>query len=205
MVGLSAFVGLALTPWIVRNYQLTGDSCRPARTAASSCGTARCRSARISKAAPTTRDRSSSGVVRLHQPRRRLARRSPARRGLRRLSDRRRDRFWTDRDGTRRRVTMTAAGGDDLTGELPGQPDPTSIYYSLEAIGRPRDGERGTAPTPLDGEGIRPCTGLVGAFERSGSARRLLDVFDLARMRGVAWRDGAFPGRLDLDRNGADR
>ena len=75
------------------------DSCRPARMAAFSCGTARCRSGRIWKAAPTIRDRSSSR-------RRSTTRASPATRSSsRHVADRASSSnatveliYWTDRD-----------------------------------------------------------------------------------------------------------
>ena len=102
---------------------------------------------------------------------------------------------------------MTAAGGgDDLTAELPGQPDPTTVYYSLEAIGRRMTASEATARTPLDGD-VNPFVYFVSSTHLSDLDRHddLLDVFDLVRlMRGVAWRDGAsLLPKLDLNGDGA--
>jgi hypothetical protein len=112
--------------------------------------------------------------------------------------------YWTDRDRTPRRLPAAIDGPDVVRVELPGQPAPTAIYYSLEAT-QPGNGNRPatTLRTPLDGD-INPYVYFVSDDHLGDLDRHddLLDVFDLVRlMRHVAWQE-PLPNAALLDRNG---
>ena len=112
--------------------------------------------------------------------------------------------YWTDRDRTPRQLPANDTVNGGIRVEIPGQPASTAIYYYLEAS-RPGDGRRSAATfrTPLDGD-TNPLVYFVSE-DHLGDLDRyddLLDVFDLVRvMRHVAWGE-ALPNAAFLDRTG---
>ncbi len=118
--------------------------------------------------------------------------------------------YWTDRDGERRRVEPGEVPGrvtppSTLAFTIPGQPSPTAVYYYFEAAWTMAGAAPDRQTTPPGGEQA-PLVYLVsddhlGDLDRHGD---LLDVFDVVRLvRHLAW-DEALPPHpsLDLDRDG---
>ncbi len=109
--------------------------------------------------------------------------------------------YWTDRASERRRIPARPNGGH-LTFAIPGQSIPTTIYYYLEVTWTTGD-EHGAALTPLDGD-ANPFVYFVSDNHLGDLDRHddLLDVFDLVRMvRHVAWREPLQNGAaMNLDR-----
>ena len=206
MAAFLALVAVALAPWIAAELRADwpADADQHARRHPVR-GTGRCRSARISRVAPTTRDRRS-------RRRRSITRASPTIPSSCQRSAAR-ARRWTRRFrsctgptaiGTPRRLPAAVVGPDAIRVELPGQPAPTAIYYSLETT-QPGDGHRPatTLRTPLDGD-TNPYVYFVSDDHLGDLDRHddLLDVFDLVRLiRHVAWQD-PLPNAALLDRNG---
>ena len=207
MIVFLACVGVALSPWVLRNYSLTGRVLPTSTHGGIQLwyGTLQVGPYLESRAynprsvfEPASFDYTSladdSLVV-------------EARRGLCSNTDTTvAIVYWTDRDGTRRRVPMTTNVREMLTAELPGQPAPTTMYYYVEAVGPPRDGVGRPLRTPLDGD-VNPFVYFISSEHLADLDRHddLLDIFDLVRlMRAVAWRDdGPALPRLDLNRDGA--
>jgi hypothetical protein len=115
--------------------------------------------------------------------------------------------YWTDRDMTPRRLTASPGEAGRIRADVPGQLDQTVLYYYFEAA-RPAAAGRtaATLRTPLDGD-TNPfvyfvSTDHLGDLDRRGD---LLDVFDLVRvLRHVAWGDAlADAARMDLDGDAA--
>lgn len=110
--------------------------------------------------------------------------------------------YWTDRD--RAPVTVSPAARDGIRQrfEIPGQPIPTAVYFYLAA---PRPG--GSADDALDppGGAANPHVWLVDDdhlhdIDRHGD---FVDVFDVVRLiRHVAWQEALSEPRLDLDGDG---
>jgi len=109
--------------------------------------------------------------------------------------------YWTDRNPQKQRRASRATTGR-LEFELPGQPADTAVYYYFE--GRWTDGGA-TVATPLQGEAAPYVTFVssdhLGDLDRHGD---LLDLFDLVRlMRTLAWREALpYADRLDLNGDG---
>ena len=169
----------------VGRSQLPADrrpSCRPARTAARSSGTARCRSGRTSKAAPhNPRSVFESAPFNYTEPCRIaivITTDAPclrARRGnnLELV-------YWTDRDrsiAARRRIAQSTAAASRF--EIPGQPMPTALYYYFEASG----GSSADVPRrrPAARRSVRVVR-LRRSPRRPRSPRDLLDIFDIVRL-----------------------
>lgn len=98
--------------------------------------------------------------------------------------------YWTDRDGTRRRLRPQGANHGTLLFELPGQPAPTAVYYYAETRWiEPATGEGVEQTNPPDGA-THPFVFFVADDHLVDLDRHqdLLDVFDLIRLvRRVAW------------------
>lgn len=113
--------------------------------------------------------------------------------------------YWTDRDPTHRRVRPTSQEGAVLTFELPGQPDPTTLYYFFEAR-YPAEGDLAPVVThPMEGV-TEPYVAFV-ATDHLGDLDRhddLLDLFDVVRLvQYLAWQvPPPTPSRLDFTRDG---
>lgn len=111
--------------------------------------------------------------------------------------------YWTDRDRTARRAEVSDVTGDRITFSLPGQPDPTAIYYYYELT--PKGASAGSFTPPGGPE--RPFVYFVTADHLGDMDRHhdLLDVFDLIRiLRSVAWKEPPSPLEThDLDGDGA--
>jgi hypothetical protein len=112
--------------------------------------------------------------------------------------------YWTDRDGTRRTITPVADRTGALVAELPGQPDPTTIYYYVDHRWRDADGEhqQSTPPGGADDPGVYFVgTDHLGDLDRHGD---LLDAADVIRMvRAIAWRETIPPNSsTDFDGDG---
>ena len=114
--------------------------------------------------------------------------------------------FWTDRDERRQRLSPQTVKREQLRFEIPGQPIPTTIYYAFET--QWRDGSTGdarTQTTPPDAMAA-PFVFFVADdhlrdLDRHGD---LLDVFDLIRLiRHLAWQEPLGPTPTDLDADGA--
>jgi hypothetical protein len=112
--------------------------------------------------------------------------------------------YWTDRNPTRVRVPARADEHGEITAEMAPSPAPTAYYYYFDVAWPDPSGSH-TAHTPLAGDAT-PLVYFVSKnhlddLDRYGD---LLDVFDLARMlRHVAWHEPlAFADRLDFDRDG---
>ena len=111
--------------------------------------------------------------------------------------------YWTDRDPRQVRVSPRTAANGRLEFELPGQLDPTAVYYFFEGTW-PEHGD--PLPTPPQGAQVPYVTFVsrdhFGDLDRHDD---LLDLFDVIRlMRALAWQEpvGA-GGRLDLNADGA--
>lgn len=99
--------------------------------------------------------------------------------------------YWTDRDDSRRRVSMDLAADGAVQAEMLPAVAPTTYYYSVDGPNRPD-------PAPFV---YFVSTDQLGDLDRRGD---LLDVFDLVRLaRHVAWREPLpFADRLDFDADG---
>lgn len=114
--------------------------------------------------------------------------------------------YWTDRDARRRTVVPQTGKGGTLLFEIPGQPDPTVLYYYFEAQASVLAGQPPVRfVTPLYGE-ADPFVSFVsrdhlGDLDRHGD---VLDIFDLVRMtRHIAWSEPITEARkLDFDQDG---
>jgi len=111
--------------------------------------------------------------------------------------------YWTDRDRTARPARISDVTGDRVTFWLPGQPDPTAIYYYYEL--RPAGSAEGSFTPP--GGPQRPFVYFVTTDHLGDMDRHhdLLDVFDLIwLLRSVAWQEQPSPiDAYDLDADGA--
>jgi hypothetical protein len=97
--------------------------------------------------------------------------------------------FWTSRDSGRRTLRPKSQDGKALTFELPGQPAPTTLYYSF-ASSHGRESGRSV---------VFVSTDHLADMDTHGD---LIDVFDLIRVvRLVSWHE-PFPSHLRFD---ADR
>lgn len=112
--------------------------------------------------------------------------------------------YWTDRNPARLRVPARADEHGEITAEMAASPAPTAYYYYFDVAWPDPSGPH-TAHTPPAGDAT-PLVYFVSKnhlddLDRYGD---LLDVFDLARMlRHVAWHEPlAFADRLDFDRDG---
>ena len=114
--------------------------------------------------------------------------------------------YWTDRDPQHRRATPQPREHDRLSVEVAGQPAPTVFYYYFEAAFPEGDGEPATRfLTPLGGADT-PLVAFV-ATDHLGDLDRhddLLDIFDVVRLvRHLAWDEPLDrESLLDVDHNG---
>ncbi|HJU41688.1 MAG TPA: glycosyltransferase family 39 protein [Vicinamibacterales bacterium] len=199
MAVLSAMVIAALTPWIVRNYQLTGLFIPTSTHGGVQLwyGTlqtgpyleSRAHNPRsIFESAPFnyTSLPDTSLLIELHgypcTPPATLV-------------------YWTDRDP--RHVSLAPVSRHDLDQrfEVPGQPIPTTVYYYLRAT--PASGVELTEPP---GGSLNPHVWFVDAEHIRDIDRHddVLDIFDvMALMRHLAWREPITGAPLDLDGDGA--
>ena len=113
--------------------------------------------------------------------------------------------FWTDSDDRRQRRSAREVRGAALTFELPGQPIPTTVYYFFETNWRDDvTGQRRTQTTPADAH-IAPFVFFVANDHLRDLDRHadLLDVFDLVRLiRHFAWKEPLAATPSDLDGDG---
>jgi hypothetical protein len=109
--------------------------------------------------------------------------------------------YWTDRDGTRRRVPLLERAGYLVRFAIPPQPMPTAVYYFFEES----DGAV-THTTPVEGA-ANPWVVFVSDDHLADLDRHddILDIFDIGRMmRHLAWREPVRAAdKLDFDRDGA--
>jgi hypothetical protein len=110
--------------------------------------------------------------------------------------------FWTDRDAAHRTVSPRSWG--ERTGaqyELPAQPNGTALYYYFE-----QSSQAGRFSTPFDGA-ANPFVAFISDDHLADLDRHgdMLDLFDVVRaLQHIAWREPLpFADKLDLDRNGA--
>jgi len=110
--------------------------------------------------------------------------------------------YWTDHSPERRQIPGRRSGHEVMF-EIPGQVNPTTIYYYVEST-LTTNGNRRTARTPPDGDD-NPLLYFVSGDHLGDLDRHddLLDVFDLVRlMRHIAWGEPLpNPERLDRDGN----
>jgi hypothetical protein len=197
-------VGLALSPWIVRNYRLTGTilptsthggvqlwygslqvgpylesrayNPRSIFEASSFDYTSMAGERIIVTAEQQPCDGTNNGVVDLV--------------------------FWTDRDPRQTTVSATPDDRNRLTFELPGQPLGTVLYYFFRM--RWKDdvtSELRVQDTPFEGASA-PLVFFVSADHLNDLDRHgdLLDAFDIIRlMRYLAWREAAGTPPMDVD------
>jgi hypothetical protein len=113
--------------------------------------------------------------------------------------------FWTDRDERQQRRSPSERHEAAMTFELPGQPAPSTLYYFFETSWRDAvTGERRTQPTPADAL-VAPFVFFVADDHLRDLDRRadLLDVFDLVRLiRHFAWNEPLTATPADLDGDG---
>lgn len=114
--------------------------------------------------------------------------------------------YWTDRDPSHHRAAPSARDGLALTFTLPGQPAPTALYYFFFAsYPATPDRPAQTVTNPPDGAATPyvtfVATNHLGDLDRHDD---LLDIFDVVRLvRYLAWDDALRdPARLDLDASG---
>lgn len=109
--------------------------------------------------------------------------------------------YWTDRDAERVGVRPLRSDGLDHRFEIPGQPIATTVYFFLRSdavsgsmdLFDPPGGGRNPHVWFIDGEHLRN-------IDRHDD---LLDVFDvMALMRHLAWQEHINAARLDLDGDG---
>ena len=114
--------------------------------------------------------------------------------------------FRTNHHTTERRVSSHARSGETTLFEIPTQADGTTLYYYFEAVLLAADGQTSVPVTvPVEGA-TNPLisfvsTNHVGDLDRHGD---LIDVFDIVRVvRHLAWGEPlANAGRLDFDHDG---
>lgn len=99
--------------------------------------------------------------------------------------------YWTDRDATHRTLVVRPDHQGEFQGEIPVQPAPTTFYYQVD----PGDGRVGPADV------FFVSADHLGDMDAHGD---LLDVFDVVRlMRHAAWHETVpHADRLDLDGDG---
>lgn len=110
--------------------------------------------------------------------------------------------YWTDRDTARHSVEPLTWGiGRKVRYQLPPQPNGTTLYYYFSQAG-----QAGVFATPFGGA-ANPNVAFVsddhlGDLDRHGD---LIDVFDVIRaLRHLAWHEPLpWADKLDLDRNGS--
>jgi hypothetical protein len=111
--------------------------------------------------------------------------------------------YWTDRDQQHRRAAVAEDTGERITFTFPAQPEPTAIYYYFDTRQTPPSLPERTPPGGPD----RPFVYFVSSDHLGDMDRHqdLLDVFDLIRMlRSVAWQEQpASAATHDLDADGA--
>jgi hypothetical protein len=112
--------------------------------------------------------------------------------------------YRTDRDPRPIHLAPIEVTDERVIFEIPGQPSPTAIYYYFETRGRNRAGEVTVQTTPVDAD-IAPSVYFVASehlidLDRHGD---LLDVFDLIRtLRGSAWNEEQAPEAIDSNGDG---
>jgi hypothetical protein len=112
--------------------------------------------------------------------------------------------YWTDRNPNRVHVPVRPDEHGAFTAEMSPSPSPTAYYYYFDAAWLDMSGSH-VRHTPRAGD-LTPLVYFesndhLGDLDRHGD---LLDVFDLARMlRHVAWEEPLpFADRLDFDHDG---
>jgi dolichyl-phosphate-mannose-protein mannosyltransferase len=112
--------------------------------------------------------------------------------------------YWTNREPTPRRLTVTPNADGSLLATLPAQPAPTAVFFYFD-VASGTDDRVAHATTPPAGAAdpamIVVSRDHLGDLDIDGKA---LDVFDVVRMlRHLAWREPlADIDRLDLDGDG---
>jgi hypothetical protein len=190
---LVASAVLVLTPWIVRNYRLTGELL-PTSTHGGvqlwygtlETGPFLKSQAYNPRAVFETGSFPSTSLDRVPIV---LSGRVAACAGAGRAL---RLRYWTDRDPARRTITASLAASGGMVGEIPPSPAPT-VYYVAAA------GESAGPDGPVHVFFV--STDHLGDMDAHDD---LLDVFDIVALaRFLAWQEPArAAGRLDLDADG---
>jgi len=109
--------------------------------------------------------------------------------------------FWTDRDPVPRRAAPAEApDASTIAFTMPGQPDPTAVYFYL-SVARPDGGHELTPTRGADD----PFVFFVDDrhLEDLDRHRDLLDAFDVVRvLRAIGFHEPIDDARLDLTRDG---
>ena len=113
--------------------------------------------------------------------------------------------YWTDRSDEKIPLAPRNITGQHLVFELPGQPQPTTLYYFFEVRWRDQaSGEARVQLTPPDAAAapyvFHVSGDHLGDMDRHGD---LLDVFDVVRLvRHLAWQEPLSPTPADFDGDG---
>ena len=112
--------------------------------------------------------------------------------------------YWTDRDPTRRTLTAAGVRGRVHHFLVPAQPAPTALYYYAHA--KRREGSAALAVTEPARGAEYPHVYLIDVEHLRDIDRHddFLDVFDVVALaRHLAWREPLPNRRLDLTNDGA--
>jgi hypothetical protein len=112
--------------------------------------------------------------------------------------------YWTDRDPRPMRLPPIDGDTERLIFEIPGQPAPTATYYFFETRGRNSAGEITVQTTPVDAD-VAPAVYFVATEHLADLDRHndFLDVFDLIRtLRYVAWNEAQTPAAVNANGDG---
>ncbi len=113
--------------------------------------------------------------------------------------------YWTDRDREPRRLPMTSRAGTPATFEIPGQAAPTTVYYYLEIDWPSNAGNAAATFYQPHGGAANPYVFFVSKAHVTDLDVHddLLDLFDLVRAtRHLAWGEAPPSMRLDFDHDG---
>ena len=112
--------------------------------------------------------------------------------------------YHTDRDPHLVRLPPVEDAHGRVMFEIPGQPAPTALYYYFETSWTTSAGEIARRLTPVDAD-VAPLVYFVASEHLTDLDRHgdLLDVFDLIRsIRRLAWQEASMLPAIDLDGNG---
>jgi hypothetical protein len=112
--------------------------------------------------------------------------------------------YWTDRDVTPRWVHAALQPDGQVVARVPPQPGETVVYYYFDATWKGENGAVVRQWSPLAGADD-PQRHVISTrhFDNLDLHDELLDIFDVSTIvRAVAWREGTFAARLDIDRDG---
>jgi len=112
--------------------------------------------------------------------------------------------YRTDRNSVPARVASGETEGAALSFAIPGQPSPTAVYYHFETEWRDASGNSRRQTTPDDADAAPFVYFVTGEHLRDLDTHGdLLDIFDLVRvLRHLAWHEPLGDRRTDADGNG---